>query len=557
MIINNRTDRRASGKVRLLTLALAGCLGCSPAFAFEIDTGNPDIRVRWDNTLKYTAGWRVKNQSSDLISGEGSLNHDDGNRNFDKGMMSNRLDLLTELDVIYARQYGFRLSGSAWYDDIYNKSNDHDSPNTANHLSVRHNKFNSDTRELHGRKAELLDAFVFGGFDLGDTRLNVRAGRHSVLWGESLFYGMNGIAGAMAPVDVVKLMSVPGTQFKEAIRPVPQISAQWQFNSNLSLGAFYQFRWEENRLPTAGSYFSGLDFNPDGGEARFNYPGVPIGYRVSDMDARNSGQFGLQMRFSALDTDFGVYAVRFHSKTPQQVNNIGGLMQGTPHLQSYQLVYHEDITAYGASASRTFNAMQVSVEGSIRDGQDLASTAANDFGGSFGLPVSYDNHNNTAYAVGKTAHVNISTLWTLPSTPLANEASLTGEIIWNRVLSVDKNPEAIDPTSTRDAFAMRVLIEPMYRQVRPGLDLSVPIGVGYSPKGSRSRVLGPALPPENGGDFTIGLNGSYLDDWRFSLAYTHYFGSEATLMSGEPAVFTYQQFLKDRDFVTVSLRRTF
>ena len=116
---------------------------------------------------------------------------------------------------------------------------------------MRHNKFNSDTRELHGRKAELLDAFVFGGFDLGDTRLNVRAGRHSVLWGESLFYGMNGIAGAMAPVDVVKLMSVPGTQFKEAIRPVPQISAQWQFNSNLSLGAFYQFRWEENRLPTA------------------------------------------------------------------------------------------------------------------------------------------------------------------------------------------------------------------------------------------------------------------------------------------------------------------
>ena len=49
----------------------------------------------------------------------------------------------------------------------------------------------------------------------------VRAGKHSVLWGESLFFGTNAIAGGQQPFDVVKLLSVPSTQFKEAIRPVP------------------------------------------------------------------------------------------------------------------------------------------------------------------------------------------------------------------------------------------------------------------------------------------------------------------------------------------------
>ena len=40
----------------------------------------------------------------------------------------------------------------------------------------------------------------------------------------------------------------------------------------------------------------------------------------------------------------------------------------------------------------------------------------------------------------------------------------------------------------------------------------------------RELGVGLGLPPENGGDLTVGLNGSYLDVWRISLAYTHFFG---------------------------------
>lgn len=541
--------------VRMLALAAAIC-AIPQAYAFNIETSNDDLSVRWDNTLKYSNAFRVQNQDDSLISGNAfSANSDDGNRNFNRGLISNRVDWLSELDVVYAKRYGMRISGAGWYDSVYNTSNDNNSPGTANRFSGPHNSFNPTTSTLHGRDAELLDAFVFGGFDLGSTRLNLRAGQHSVLWGESLFFGSNAIAGAMAPVDVIKLASVPGTQFKEAILPVPQLSAQWQLTPTVSLGAFYQFDWKRNRLPAAGSYFSGLDFQPEGGEAMY-IPGAPQPlYRGQDQNAKNSGQGGLQLRFSELDTDFGLYAVRFHDKSHQVINDI--VLTPFGALPSnYHLAYHEGITALGASASHTFGDMQVALEASVRNNQPLASTKANDLSALFGTAAN-NNSDNPAYAVGRTAHVNVSTLWTLPSSPLAREASLIGEIMWNRVLSVEKNAQALDPNSTRDAWALRMVLEPTYRQVLPGLDISVPIGLGWSPAGSRSQALGPSLPAENGGDISIGVKGSYLDVWRFSLGYTHFFGEAATMLSGFPPTFTYKQYMADRDFIALSISRTF
>jgi hypothetical protein len=70
-------------------------------------------------------------------------------------------------------------------------------------------------------------------------------------------------------------------------------------------------------------------------------------------------------------------------------------------------------------------------------------------------------------------------------------------------------------------------------------------------------ALGPAgVPASGGGDWSIGLNGSYLDAWRFSLAYTHYFGREGNFLDANNH-FTYLQAMKDRSFVAFSARRTF
>ncbi|SCK14582.1 Protein of unknown function [Variovorax sp. HW608] len=524
--------------------------------AMPIDTGNEDLTVNFDNTVKYSGASRVKSAIPALL---GNPNTDDGDRNFGKGLISNRMDLLSEFDMVYAKRYGLRLSGAAWYDSVYNRSNDN--PGFAggafpNQISVPYNEFTDATRDLHGRKAEMLDAFVFGSFDVGDKTVSMRLGRHSLLWGESLFLGNNAIAGTMSPVDVVKLASVPNTQFKEAIRPVPQWSGSIQLASTLSVGAFYQFGWQPYRLPAVGSYFSAVDMLPDGGEQLLLGPGLAAP-RFGDQKPKDSGQGGLQLRLRADETDYGLYLVRFHSKVPQMVLMLGPSPFGAVPF-GYRLAYQEGITAFGASASRTFGDLNLAAEASIRHNQDLASSRAVDASAlAPGVIAPTNNSNNPAYAVGNTAHMNLNAIWTLPRTPLFAEGTLMGELGWNRALSVTKNAAALDPNATRDAWGLRMQVEPMYRQVVGGLDLGVPIGVGYSPRGSRSMALGPAAwTPDGGGDVTIGLNGTYLDVWRFSLAYTHYFGSAGSFINSA-GTYSYAQALRDRDFIAFSLRRTF
>lgn len=568
--------------LRRSPIAAAMALLATASSAADFETSDPDLKIRWDNTVKYSAAARTSGPSAALL---GSANEDDGNRNFRRGLVSNRLDWLSELDV-QRGNFGGRVSAAGWYDSVYNSANDNPGFTggaAPNQISAPYNTFTAAARDIHGRNAEVLDAFAFGRFDLGGRRASVRLGQHSIQWGESLFFGSNAIAGAQSPVDAVKLLSVPNTTFKEAVRPVPQISGQIELAPQVTLGAYYQFRWLRNRLPAAGSYFSTVDMNPEGGE-QILLPQVAQGgifrdgniTRALDQRAKNSGQGGLQLRFSDDETEYGAYLVRFHSKNFQQVSNLGArsvLFAGPAGCvvpgsfptgpgscglvapQTYQLAWHEGITALGLSASRTFGAVNLAAEASVRHNQDLASTNSVNTQ-ALGGPAT-NNSNSVAYAVGNTAHLNVSSLWQVPATPLWREATFAGELAWNRVLRVTKNPRAVDPNATRDAVSVRFILEPTYRQVMSGLDIGIPIGVGYTPKSSRSMALGPSgMPASGGGDLTIGLNGSYLDAWRFSLTYTRYFGPEGNFLD-ENNHFTYRQAMKDRNFVALSVRRTF
>ena len=556
MDTGNGSDRdRAVPKLRPAVAAAA--LVALQAQAMEIDVGNADLAVRWDNTLKYSAAWRVKGANASLL---GNPNDDDGDRNFGKGLISNRLDLFTEVDAVWQKAFGARISGAGYYDQAYNTHNDNPGFTGGafpNQTSVAYNEFTRATRDVHGRNAEVLDAFVFGKFDLAGAGATVRAGRHSLLWGESLFFGGNAIAGGQMPVDAVKLASVPGTQFKEAIRPVPQISGQVQLSADVSVGAYVQTSWSASRVPAVGSYFSATDPAPDGGENLVLGPGV-YAPRMADRNPKKSGQGGLQLRLRAADTDFGFYAIRFHAKTPQVVPMIGMTPVG-PAPIGYYATYHQGITAFGASASRTFGGFNVAVEASVRRNQDLASSQGTDLS-SFTPATPTNNTSNPGYAVGNTAHINLSTLATLEPTFLWREASLTAELAWNRVLSVTKNAPAADPNATRDGSALRLVLEPTYRSVLPGVDIGVPIGLGWAPKGARPLAMNSpgGWIPENGGDMSIGINGSFRDAWRFTLNFTHYYGTAATFndMSANNA-YSWKQSLRDRDFVAASLRYSF
>jgi hypothetical protein len=545
-------------RLRPLALALGCGMAASTAQAFEIDTGNPDLRVLWDTTVKYSAAFRMEDADSRLISEPFFHwpNTDDGDRNFRKqGLVSNRLDVLTEMDVIYKKYYGFRVSAAGWYDTKYLGHNDHDSPATANNFSVPFDEFTDDTEDLHGKNAEFLDAFVFGRVDFGDRPLTFRLGQHTLLWGESLFLGANGIANAQAPIDVVKAQSVPNTQFKELMRPVNQVSGQLQVTPDLAIGAYYQLEWEETRLPGAGSYFSPVDFLSEGGErlivgaAGGPFANAPAFFRADDMKADDFGQGGLQVRFRLGETDFGLYAVRYHEKTPQIYLRPQAVPDFTTgQIGRYLWVYPEAVRAYGASATTTFGEVNVAAEVSVRRNTPLASDAALDLTGTG------DNSHNPLYAIGNSVHAQVNWLASLGPSFISREADFLGEIAWNRVTGYTKNESVLNPNASRDAANIRMVYEPKYRQVAPGLDLSVPMGVGYGLLG-KSAVVG-AFYGEDVGDLNIGLNATYLDVWRFGASYTHFFGPVDTAIDSNGHG-SYKNAMGDRDFISLTLRRTF
>ena len=156
MMSKESMNWRVAGKHRFVrhcssAVAVAAFLAiCSNAGAFDIDTGNEDVKLSWNNTLRYTYGLRTSSQNQAFLK---NINADDGNRNFKQGStVTNRIDLLSELTTVYKNDYGIRLSGAGWYDDAYARGLDNNSLSTSNH-------FNSTGQQAYGLSGKTKDAF--------------------------------------------------------------------------------------------------------------------------------------------------------------------------------------------------------------------------------------------------------------------------------------------------------------------------------------------------------------------------------------------------------------
>jgi Protein of unknown function (DUF1302) len=535
-----------------LSLAILVAMS-QPALAATFDMGSSEFKLRWDNTVKYGLAFRTRDPSQEVAASAANPNVDAGDLAFKKGLINNRLDLLSELDVAY-QGFGARVSAAAWYDAEYRKtSNDFPAGNPPNTQSVPNGEFTPAARRLMGATGEFSDAFVYGGFNLGDAKLNLRLGRHTQLYGETLFLGANGIAAAQGPVDLIKAFSQPGAQFKEVALPVKQLSGNLQLGAGLSLGAYYQFEWRPLRLPAAGSYFGAADFVGDGGDLLLS-PGGPVP-RSADRKGSNSGQYGMQARFKVGDIEYGLYAAQYDEKGPIPV------LDGT--TGTYALYYQRKVKTFGASLSTVLGETNVAAEVSVRRGAPLAPLG--DL--VITLNPTADNISNTPYALGNTFHANLSAITVFPATRLWDGASLVAEVAYNHLLKVTRAPlgipgavpDALNTTHTRDHLAARLVFQPEYFQVLPQLDLQVPIGLGLGLSG-RSAVF--QVVPEHGGDLSVGLNFEYQKLWKAGLQYTHYFGAggpapslPATGPTGTYA--SYKQYYKDRDFISLSIQRTF
>lgn len=543
-----------------LTVIASAALAAAASHAGELETTNPDWSLRFDNTIKATTLYRVHDADPALVDSTRlmvpgvaasafpqALNFNAGDDNFrNRGLVSKRIDLLSEFDAVYRKDYGLRVSAAAWYDQAYDGTTD---ATDSHNGQSPYNALAGSTRQLAGHKAELLDAFVFGGWRLGESsKLTARLGQHALVYGETLFFGDNGIARAQGPMDVWKLQSSPNAQFKEIIRPVPQLSGQLQLNQDVMIGAYYQFHFEADRMAPAGSYFSNAN-NIWGGSPLAEVVNGAVLLPGAERKPSDRGQFGAQLKWRLEETDLGFYAARYHDKSGVFYSRLN-VTSDAPG--SWYYVFPDAVTTAGFSATRSLGDTNLSLEASVRHNMPLTSQN-----------IVFPNvQAEPSYAVGRTAHLNLSWLSTLSPNLLARESALVGEIAWNRALSIHDPNHTLDGLRTRDATALQVIYTLTYRQVLPALDINVPLGLRYVVAGN-SSVTGLSWGARHSGTATLGVDGTYQGVWQFSVSYNKYLGKAepfvnyAPLATGGAAVYSSGNPLADRDYVALSLRRTF
>ena len=282
-----------------------------PAFQFTIGEAEASL----DTTLSFGGSFRLHGPSPDYYGTANggkqySVNADDGNLNYEAGLYSLAAKGTTDLELKYKN---FRAFTRATY--LYD---------FANERGTRARTALSDQAlDKVGSYFDMLDYFVTGQFELGEMPLDLRVGSQVLSWGESTFI-QNGI-NVINPIDVARIR-VPGAELKEALVPVPMVSASLGFSENITFEAFYQLTWEETLIDPPGTYFSSNDFAGRGGQRVYLGFGAlsdlgNLGYipRGPNSEAGNSGQFGVAARVLAPNlgnTEFGLYYVRYHSRLP-------------------------------------------------------------------------------------------------------------------------------------------------------------------------------------------------------------------------------------------------
>ena len=373
------------------TVALLACAGAS-AYDFSGETYQGSV----DTTLSYGVTSRIEDRDEAIVGrtngGEAySVNGDDGNLNFDKGIVSNAVKVTSELELDYDT-YGVFLRGTAFYDyEIVDGEREHV-------------PLSDEAEDLVGRDAKILDAYAWKDFQAGERAGEVRVGNQVLSWGESTFI-QNSI-NTINPVDVSRIR-VPGAELREALEPIPMISASLDVSENSTVEVFYQIQWRETVIDPPGSYFSTNDFVGEGGErVQLGFTAVPEGdflsvTRASDRDARDEGQYGVAYRVfapSLADTEFGFYYINYHSRLPIISGRTGtaagiqaaidvytnaGVAPGTDatidafatdayaSTARYYVEYPEDIHLFGVSFNTQLGTSGVALQGEISHRKDV------------------------------------------------------------------------------------------------------------------------------------------------------------------------------------------
>jgi hypothetical protein len=269
--VNERRAKRARATVCVVAIAALvtlGTAGTGPAAAAEFEIG--EVRGHVDTTVSAGASMRVQDRDCSLIhvtnggcSEEGVfLNSDDGNLNYGQwDVFANTYKASVDVELAWKNFGGF-FRGSVFYDFVTMNTNT-ERTNLERDALYRSSPINSG---VVGMGYQLLDAYLYGNFDVASRPVDIRVGNQVLSWGESLFY--QGGVSSINTVDLNRLRA-PGSQLKEAFLPAPMVRVSAELFRNFSVEAFYQMYWNYTQLDPVGSYFSANDLVGRAAEASY------------------------------------------------------------------------------------------------------------------------------------------------------------------------------------------------------------------------------------------------------------------------------------------------
>ncbi len=389
----------------MVAISLAALPMHTQAMTFELADG--EVYGQLNTSLSFGVSYSTANPDKKLIptaygGSAAGINGNDGRQNFEKGDVISRIFKgSTELSLNY-QNFGAVAGVKYWYDDA---------------LENGEGKFKDfddsgfdDLAKFSG--IELMDAYLWGEFDVADRPLDVRVGRQVLSWGESTF--IQGGINIINPVDV-NAINRPGVEIKEALLPVNMISLSFGLTENISASAFYQLEWQSTVLPGCGTFFAASDSIQPGCGPLYAVSGLTeeqqehmslvnpalpdsanmVLPRLSDDSPADTGQWGIALNYFAEwlnDTEFGLYMINYHSRLPYVAAQTadyddrpgnGFFLNGISNNPAYgdatipmvkgpeyQAVFPEDIRLYGASFN-TSGPLGMSVSGEVSYRPDM------------------------------------------------------------------------------------------------------------------------------------------------------------------------------------------
>ena len=528
-------------------------------------TGN-NLEINLNIAVSYTGIYRINSPSATLLTNPNNVNGNDGDANLQHGLVGNLFEAVPVLDIRDGN-FGAHFSGQLYLNTTYLVQNQFDLPAYENN-AIYNNKltdYTSATRNVNGENAQWLDAFVFGQHQFSDGQtVELKVGRQTLFWGQSLFFPSDGISGGQAPIDIISAQNSINPQAQQVFLPVGQAVATYQPGfSGLTFQAYYQFEWEHDYFEGQGAYFNSADYLDKGASAiiaGYNQPGAAgFDYLLREKDltpVSQNGQFGISVQGQAGTYDWGLFCLRFDAKAPVVYDAIG-VNYGKPvaygsQIGTYQVVYPRDIWLQGASVSTNVGPANVAAELSGREHMPLlpsgfGSNGPAVFGGAGG---NGNANSNPLYPVGDVVNFQASTIYISPGNPLdPGGVQFDGEVLFNHLVSVTDNREALRPNGQATAAAFDIAITPTYYDVLPNLQITFPIGLDYNFLG-RSQV--DQTIQHGTGTFNVGVTGTYQGTWIASLNYQDYLGKASAASDN-----TTYNGLADRGFLSLNLQHTF